>query len=179
MNLDQLSCTLANVNVRREKAGDEQGPVAVDLKFQGEAHPDALKEMFATGAGFDTVLGSLFDEDGEMASHDVDSIRLTRTAVGHSCTIETGLNAVLELETVDADKVVLLPKDGPVVAYSFRVKFKPSPEQLGEISKLLEQQVKLTLARKQSELDLKKPEKKKGGKKAQPDQPELGGFSVQ
>lgn len=179
MNLDQLVCTLANVNVRREKAGDEQGPVALDLKFQGEAKPEALREMFATGAGFDVVLGSLFDEDGEMSSHDVETIRLTRTAVGHSCTLETGLTGVLQLETVDADKVVLQPKDGPIVGYSFRIKVKPTPEQLGELSKMLEQEVKVTLARKQSELDLKKPEKKKGAKAAKPDQPELGGFTVQ
>lgn len=162
MKITLKETTVAHLNVRREKAGDEEGPVALDIKLTGDARPEDLKQLFATDEGYKHVLGNFFDESGEMVSHDVSTITLRREAVGHRMAIIFGLSdTTIDIETCDVDRIKLTPDDGPMVGYSMRVQVKPSAATLAELSALLERQVTVKIEHKQSELDLEQPKRRK------------------
>lgn len=174
MKITLRETTVAHVNVRREKAGDTEGPIAIDLKFTGDARPEVLKTLFATDEGYNHVLGNFFGDSGEMVSHDVGSITLRREAIGHRMTITAGLSqTTIGIEDCKVDKIKLTPEDGPLVGYSLRVQVKPTTELIAQLSGLLERQVTVEIEHKQTELDLEQPKRSRKKSKEEA-QTELG-----
>lgn len=77
---------LSHVNLRREKQGEDDGPIACDLKFTGDAKPEELKGLFTTDAQYRRLLAERWDVDNDPTVTDSTSIPLEVKAVG--CTIE-------------------------------------------------------------------------------------------
>jgi hypothetical protein len=145
---------LAHINIRREKEGEDDGPVATDLKFVGSVPVDALEGLFSTPTGFDFALGSLYRDDGELVTHDVASMTLAREGLGVALNIHAGLNTSIVFEGADVNRIRLSPQPGRVVDVALRVQCRPNNGDLVKLAEFLGATVELNLQASQTELDL-------------------------
>lgn len=142
-DLNKKGCTLAHINLRDEKHGDDN-VLAVDLKFQGDFTGDILAEF---GADLRDCLFKMA-EGGDLADQASDTptqlrfpqmiqpLKFDAEITGAKVTIEYGLgDLVLPICNVNNFKVEC--HDGGTVRVTFRVQAKPTGEQLAKISSLL------------------------------------------
>lgn len=154
MNFNLADATIQNVNVRREKAGDDEGPIAIDLSLSGTAKPDELTGLFATKASHKRLLAQLFDADGELVTTDLARIALAREGVGCSVALTTPSGEKVEIDTADVNKIVLQPQAGMVVDWKLLVQFKPNDDQRAAVTAMIGRTVDVDVARRQGELEL-------------------------
>lgn len=149
--------TIAHLNIRREKAGEEEGPVACDLKLSAELKSEAVASFFSTDASRRRVLDSLWNDDGELTTTDVAKIALATGIKGGTLTLKSEFSAAETFEAADIDRVTLVPRAGWTCEVSMRAQVNPSAEQIGRLSELLGCEVHIAADRKQGELELHQP----------------------
>lgn len=148
---------LEHLNVRREKDGDDDGPVATDLKLTGTVKAEALLDLFSTQAAFDYALGSLYRPDGEMVTHDIARILLAREGIGVQVRLATEFSEPMDFEGAILDRIKLKPLPGRSVEVCVRVVVKPRPAQLAQLADSLGQDLTLDISQRQSSLALDEP----------------------
>lgn len=164
------SFTVSHVNLRREKSGEEDGPVACDLKLTADLKSEAVASYFSTDASRRRVLDSLWNEEGELTTTDVQKISLTTQIKGGTLTLSTEFSAPEKFDTADVNKVTIVPKSGWTCEVSMRAQVNPSAEQIGRLSQLLGCEVHVAADRKQGELELQNPGAEDEKQEAKPDE---------
>lgn len=157
---------IAHLNVRREKAGEDDGPVAMDVKLSGVLAIDAIAGLFATPAGF-AQLTSLWQPNGELATVEWSGLTMAREGSGLEISFTT-LVAESEIKFTSAklNNIRLTPKPGKVVDFVARTQLTPSDGQITELVELLGQSVGVSVVQPQMEMPLDQAAPKRRGKKA-------------
>lgn len=148
-----LELTLAHINLRREKEGEEEGPTAADLKLTGDLPIEQLEGLFSTKASFENLLARMFRSDGELVSGDLGSLRLTKE--GENLTAE--VRSIFEkqgqqFEGAALNKITLTPKSGRHAEVTLRLQVKPSSKQLGRLGESLHHVMVVRTEPRQGEL---------------------------
>lgn len=150
----RIECNLSHLNVRRERAGDGPGEVAVDLKLTATVKHQALKPIFTDTANYAALVGALFDEAGELSCPEIQSVRLQREFVNGTATLKSPFGDPQELDDVKLNKVTLTPHSGGLLDITLRLQATPKENQLSVLGTLLAQTVELVYQGKQAELEL-------------------------
>lgn len=141
---------VSNINIRREKAGDEDGPIAVDVTLKAELGEMAIKGLFHSNAAYEKVLGRFWEKDGELACIDVGAIKLTRELEGK---IKIGPDiGFIEFEHGQVNKAEIRPKPARLVDVKIRVQANPSSEQIAKLTEFHGKEVHLVFVQRQGEL---------------------------
>ncbi|MBX3704012.1 MAG: hypothetical protein KF822_09580 [Steroidobacteraceae bacterium] len=138
--LTDTAADFEHMNTYAEKHGEETVN-GLALKF-GVVQPMVALDAFAPG-----LLSSVYQKDG-LRFPDLGPLRWKRELVGATVSIESDdllgeRNVQFDLATVD--KFVLEAQEGGSVAISFRVKVKPTPEQVAVLYQLQHTEVTLTI----------------------------------
>lgn len=147
----------ASINVRREKEGNEEGPIAIDIGIAGPMQIDLLQDLFSTRKSFDVLLAKLYDESsGELVCGDLASMKLKIDAMNVCVTITTSelKPRSFVLKDCEFNEVKLEPVSGRVCDFKGRIQCKPSKEMLADLSQLLHETLEFDLSPAQSNLDL-------------------------
>lgn len=137
---------IAHLNVRKEKSGEDKGPVAVDIKLSGEVGIKAISGFFSTKSAFG-VLDGLYLKGGELITNDVASLRLAGEAkdVKASIAVEGAPGQPVSFMGAKLNKIVLLPRAGRTVDLTARLQVYPTPDQHARLAELLESTVLVDL----------------------------------
>lgn len=146
---------MAHMNLRREKAGEDEGPVAADLKLTAEIGVDALKGLFSTKNAFDTVMGAMWTAKGELATSDVDTITVARELTGCKVTLKAGDHGTAEdFDSGEVNKIRIKPLAGKCCELTIRLQVHPSDEQVAWLAEHYGYDLRVTVAQRQQSLDL-------------------------
>jgi hypothetical protein len=143
---------VSNINIRREKAGEDEGPIAIDVTLKSEMGHKAVKGLFHSDHGYKDVLGQLWTEKGELACVDVDMIRLSREMTGAKVSLKTELGHGVDFEHANVNKIQLVPKPGNIVDVKLRVQSNPTAEQIAKLSEFHGHEIKVVVVQRQGEL---------------------------
>lgn len=171
MKLKDLVLSVTNVNLRREMAGKETGPIAVDVSLQGLGTPYAeLEGLFSTKASYDRLLAGLFDKDDELRTSDLKRQELSIEAKGlivmlsvldEDGEIADGLEEV-RIKPATLNKLSFQPCAGGKVNWSCRLQFlmeNVSPA-LEDVAELMRNEVLVDVSSSQRDLPLEQAEEK-------------------
>lgn len=159
MKLD-TTLTLSNVNLRREKAGDEEGPIAIDLKLTGDVRPEDVAGLFSTDAQYRRILGDRWDADNDLTITDATKIPLSVEGVGVTIELETEIAGTkLRWTEGNVDSIVLETKPGRLIAIKLRAQVHPTKDQVAQLADWHSADLKVSLWSRQHDLDLQVPEK--------------------
>lgn len=156
----QATMRVDHLNIRREKAGDGDGPIACDVKLSAELALDRIAPIFTTPDGFKAALGNLFTDTGELACADIGTLLLTTAAAKQNVQIDDGgiegedQHAPFDFDDATVDNVRIEPKAGRKAALTLRLQVKPSESQLGPLAALLGALVSFSCDQPQLELAL-------------------------
>jgi len=166
MQLIQQTVTLANLNVRPEKHGEENVGGA-DLKITFTDSNELLSEFHPTLRSFlykaDESQGHLPGQEGALTMRRfgdlVAGFRLKHELKGATVVIGFGLggSSDIELDTVDVDHYSIELMEGGSVAYSFRVKCNPTGEQVSRLYEVMGGEIDMTVTpaiEKQGQLEV-------------------------
>lgn len=157
---------LAHLNPRREKAGENDGPVAFDAKITATLPIDALGGLFATELGLQQ-LAAHWREDGELVTGEWALLTLAREGSGLEATFSGPISGTdLTFRAVELDKIRLKPEGGRKVALTARMILHPSQEQVGQLCEWLNQTVLVAITQPQMEIPIDQAAPKRRGKKA-------------
>jgi hypothetical protein len=159
MKLD-TTLTLSHLNLRREKAGDDEGPIAIDLKFTGDVRPEDVSGLFSTDAQYRRILGDRWDGDNDLTITDATKIPLSVEGIGVTIELETEIAGVkLRWPEGNIDGIVLETKPGRLVGIKLRAQVHPTKEQVAQLTDWHSADLKVSLWSRQHDLDLQVPEK--------------------
>lgn len=159
MKLD-TTLTLSHLNLRREKAGDDEGPIAIDLKFTGDVRPEEVAGLFTTEAQYRRVLGDRWDIDNDLTITDATKIPLSVEGIGVTIELETEIAGVkLRWPEGNVDGIVLEAKPGRLIGLKLRAQVHPTKEQVAQLTDWHSADLKVSLWSRQHDLDLAEPVK--------------------
>lgn len=136
----QSMMKLSNINIRREKEGDGEGPVAIDLSVNAQMIIDNIAELFSTPESFAVLVTNLYADTGELKSGDLASMKLKREWANVKTTITIDAleePQVITLDDCELNEIKLELKAGRVCDVKARVQCKPSKEVLADLSQHL------------------------------------------
>ena len=154
-SLDKKSATLDNLNLRAEKHGDETVPAA-DLKVSMQASnlilnafDQSLRLAFwrRPGAG---EQAELIDDDSHLTVlrfPKIKTIKYEHELKGCAVEIEYGLGGTsnILLQWCDVDKFTFDPLEGGSVNVAFRVKCRPTGDQVARLYDLIQDDIVITI----------------------------------
>lgn len=159
MKLD-TTLTLSHLNLRREKAGEDEGPIAIDLKFTGDVRPEEVAGLFTTEAQYRRVLGDRWDVDNDLTITDATKIPLSVEGIGVTIELETEIAGVkLRWPEGNVDGIVLEAKPGRLLGLKLRAQVHPTKEQVAQLTDWHSADLKVSLWSRQHDLDLQEPAK--------------------
>lgn len=151
--LEKQRATLIHLNPRAEKHGEENEPAA-DLKI-------SVTDTNSLLAMFHPTLRSMFykqdESEGQLEGMDaltvrrfgplIERVRLDFALKGADVTIGFGLGGAsdVDLSTVDVDSFVLTLMEGGSVGMTFRVKARPSSEQIKRLYEIMGGEIDITV----------------------------------
>ncbi len=146
----------SHLNVRREKAGEEEGPVAIDIKLTGDVPIAALELLFGTAAGYVQLLENLYRDDNELVTNDLAGMRLNVEAENMEGRIIWGLSESnhLDFKKSKLNNISIVPKAGRIAEFTGRLQLNPQNGELAQYGKLLGEAVELDISPMQQALDL-------------------------
>lgn len=172
MKLD-TNLTLSHLNLRREKAGDEDGPIAVDLKLTGDVRPEDIAGLFSTDAQFRRILGDRWDKDNDLTITDSTVIKLNVEGLGVTIELNAEISKTqLRWTEANVDSIVLETKPGRIVGLKLRAQVHPTKDQVAQLTDWHSAELQVSLWSRQHDLDLQVPEK--AAKPAAPEAPVTG-----
>lgn len=151
---------LSSVNVRKEKAGEDRGPTAADLKFTGIVANDTITELFSTSLAHNKLLNSLYNKAGDLTTLDVKKLSLAFEGTEMAVKVDPliGNERALKFKGCKLDKIIIKPALAKTCELSFRVIIHPTADQLGKLSDFLRGDCLIDAEGQQSELKLEPPE---------------------
>ncbi len=174
MRLYKREMVFEHWNVRGEKAGDEQGPTAADLKLVGEMKHTDVKPLFPSEADWELLLNNLYQQDGDakgnLKTRAIEELALTTEGTNMLTTMKTFSGEhIVEFKGGDLNGIVIRPLDGFKVHLKVRLQVNPTPKQFSTLAEMYKQSVTIESKGRQAELDLggegDDDEEKGGGKK--------------
>lgn len=149
LRFNEREVTLAHFNARKEKHGDEEIEAA-DLKFEVDVPMTDLGMLHAA------LQSVLYDPEKLDAGGASTSLRFPRLEPlkwaeeinGSEVVVHWGMTGDGDLVLAEAvvDKFVIAPREGGSVALTFRVQFRPTPDQAGALATtLLGERVRLSI----------------------------------
>lgn len=149
---------LSHINLRRERAGDEDGPIAIDLKFTGDVRPEVLSGLFTTDAQFRRILGDRWDKDNDLTITDSTVIRLNVEGLGVTIELNAEISKTqLRWTEANVDSIVLETKPGRIVGLKLRAQVHPTKEQVAQLTDWHSADLLVSLWSRQHDLDLQQP----------------------
>lgn len=158
---------LAHLNIRKEKAGEDEGPVACDVKLSGEIGFKEVKNLFSTKSAFE-VLAGLYQKGGELITHDIATMRLAGEAKNVEASLAVEGGGKVTFEGAKLNKISLQPKPGHIVELSLRLQVHPSGDQHAKLAELLGSTVILEANATQLDLHLDQEEEEEEEEEEQP-----------
>lgn len=161
LQLERQKAKLTNLNPRAEKHGEEHIPAA-DLHFAFDAPNDVLSE-------FDPALKSslyrkpdgngdqqeLINEPGYLPKLRFPKMSGFKweTVIKESVLVLHVGRSDIALDFADADQFKFEPMDGGTVMVSFRVQCHPNEKQIGQLYRLIQEDVEISLRQPEHALD--------------------------
>lgn len=144
---------VAHLNVRREKAGEEGGPVAADIKLTGLVKSADLVDLFTSDRSA-AVLEGMYDAEGNIVAGDIETLKLRSSLKSVRATLKPRGGAQVKFDGAELNQLKLTPQIGRTVEVSMRLQVNPTHAQVADLSDLLNIEVRATLDGMQGELDL-------------------------
>ncbi|OZI59910.1 hypothetical protein [Bordetella genomosp. 11] len=165
MQLEQKTVTLAHLNVRPEKHGDENvGGADLKITFTdsnellSEFHPTLRALLYKAEEAQGTLPGQEPAFTARRFGDLIGSLRLKHELKGADVVIGFGIGeSDIEMETVDVDHYTVEVMEGGSVAYSFRVKCNPTGEQVSRLYEVMGGEIDITVTpaiEKQGQLEV-------------------------
>lgn len=129
LKLEELDASITNVNLRREKHGDDR-VVAVDLSIVLEVSPEVLDQLAMNGdEAFEKIL---YSENGNLKQSTLDQLAFSSEFEKHIVVINNSLDEKHAKEFDDAKlcKFKATPKNGHIIDLSFQIQLHPSDDQV-------------------------------------------------
>ena len=159
--LTDQPATLAHLNVRTEKIGDDERPAA-DLKIEFDASNDMLihfgpqlrSSLFAKAAagkskaaqGELDVVAPISDLPHLRCTEIDPPIRLAFEGVGYRGEIDYGIGQPITLADLKVNAVRIEPREGGTVSFKLRLQASnPDASAIGKLAQLLGHEITLTL----------------------------------
>ncbi|WP_116791428.1 hypothetical protein [Achromobacter dolens] len=167
-SIEEQTATLAHINVRTERHGEEPAGAA-DLKIQFTAGNGVLSEFpprlrhalykAEENPAQGSVDGVKPEPTVRVFGDLIEKIRLKHELVGARVLIDFGLggDSDIELDTADVDGFAVEMMEGGSVVTTFRVKCHPSGEQVKKLYEVLGNEITISItpaAEKQGSLGL-------------------------
>lgn len=147
LELDRVTATLENVNLRTEKAGAEKVPAA-DLKITAAQSADVLAHFSPTLKTFLFHTEGTLDLAGGFAlrdAHLVYPLSRDEEMTGATVKVGFGVGDPMVFDDAKVNAFRLTPMDGGSVVVGFRVQCRPTPEQVAKLYTLQETGIEFTL----------------------------------
>lgn len=119
---------ITNVNTRVQKAGEEDGDLAVDIDFKNTVHRGALLEVFNEHQ-LDALIAGLYDENGRQINVGVKRIQLDNEFDG-TVRISIGLRNWAVLSSAKIKKFSLAPNGAGTFELKGQIQAVPSDGDL-------------------------------------------------
>lgn len=155
--------TVSHLNIRREKAGAEDGDLGMDVALSGTLGIAAFQPLLDGDAHAAALLEGLFDAEGNLRSLNVKALDLKVEHKNLAVTIGEGKGAQ-KFDGADLNSVSVVPGIGRTVELSARLQLNPGDNQVEKLADLLRKEVKVVLENKQQKLDLPAQESGKAKK---------------
>ena len=143
---------VAHLNVRREKAGEEGGPVAADIKLTGLVKSADLVDLFTSDRSA-AVLEGMYDAEGNIVAGDIETLKLRTGLKSVRATLKPKGGDAVKFDGAELNMLKLTPQIGRTVEVSMRLQVNPTHGQVADLSDLLNVEVKASLEGMQAELD--------------------------
>jgi hypothetical protein len=148
---------VAHLNVRREKAGEEGGPVAADIKLTGLVKSADLQHLFTSDRSA-AVLEGMYDAEGNIAAGDIETLKLRTGLKSVRAHLKPKGGEAVKFDGAELNQLKLTPQLGRTVEVSMRLQVNPTHKQVADLSDLLNIEVKASLEGMQAELDFDESE---------------------
>jgi len=128
--LEQLEGNVTNINLRREKHGDDR-VVAVDISFALEASPEIIDQLLPNGN--ETFEKMLYTDDGILKQSNLEEMKISAEFDKHVVVLNnTALDDEQAKEFDDAKicKFKVSPRNGHVIDLNLQIQLHPSEEQI-------------------------------------------------
>lgn len=135
---------VTNVNTRVEKAGEDDGDIAVDVNVENIVHRSTVKAIFDNHQ-LDALLAGLYDEGGHVLNAGVVAIKLDNEFTGGIARIETGLNEFAVLRDARVCKFVVKPQGSGTLEMKFQIQGHPSDGDIEALAKVQKQMCRVKL----------------------------------
>jgi len=164
-SLDRQTSILAHINIRDERQNGEHNSAA-DLKIQfvsdsgilSEFHPRLRHALYKLADSTDTIMAVAGEPTVRVFDTLIDKLHLRHNLIGADVVIEFGLGMPnISLDTVDVDSFTVELMDGGTVDLQFRIKSRPTGEQIKRLYEMLGNEITISVTpaiEKQSKLDL-------------------------
>lgn len=153
--------TISSVNIRREKAGGEDGDLGMDVQLTGQIGTAAFQPLLDGDAHGAAVLEGLYSAEGELRSLNIKNIDLKAEHKNLSVLLKAGPDKQ-QFDGVDLNNISVVPQVGRAVEVTARLQLNPGDHQVEWLADMLRKEVHVVAEAKQQKLDL--PEGKKKGK---------------
>lgn len=153
-SLEQQTAILVHINPRAEKHGEENEPAA-DLKVQVTESNEHLSLFHPSLRSF---LYKEDDSDGQLDGVEpsltklrfgtlLERLKFDKSLKGADVVIGFGIGGVsdIELETVDVDGFVCTLMEGGSVQYTFRIKARPTGEQIKKLYEVMGNEITISV----------------------------------
>lgn len=154
-SLISAGAKLRNLNIRAEKHGEDR-ELAADLSLEvtssnnvlSEFHP-ALKSAFYQKESAN-VQGELINDANHLPERkfpQIHGIRWDQELDNYKAVIHIGIGGISDVTMLDCkvNKFHFQLKEGGSVATGFRLQCHPSPEEVGKLSKFVDQEISISL----------------------------------
>lgn len=152
--LEQSKVTLVHLNPRTEKHGDADVP-ACDLKIQlhdtngmlAMFHPTLRSHLYESDSSDQSVIEGVEGLTRRRFGSLIERVRLSTSLKGADVVIGFGLGdkSDIPLDTVDVDSFILDLLEGGTVGLTFRIKARPTGEQMRRLYEVMGGEVDLTV----------------------------------
>jgi len=164
-SLYRQTAILAHINIRDERQNGEHNSAA-DLKINfvsdsgilSEFHPRLRHALYKMADSNDTIMAVAGEPTVRVFDTLIDKLHLRHNLIGANVVIEFGLGMPdISMSTVDVDGFTAELMDGGTVNLQFRVKARPTGEQIKRLYEMLGNEITISVEpaiEKQGKLDL-------------------------
>lgn len=128
--LDELDAAVTNINLRREKHGDDR-VIAVDLNVTVEVSPKVLDQLSAnTEESFEKIL---YSDNGNLKQSTLDKLEFNTEFENHVVKLNSRAledDYAKEFDDAKLVKFKAIPKNGHIISLTFQIQLHPSEDQI-------------------------------------------------
>ena len=156
----EAAFVVAKVNPRREKAGEDSGPLACDVKLTNTLGSKAVRDLFQTEGSASLFLEKMWSELGELVTTDISKIELSGEIKQGEAKITTEFDSAgMIFREAKLNKIKLIPKPNRVVEVECRLQVYTNPNECGRLCEMTGTEIVMKCESVQGDLDLPKAPK--------------------